>query len=194
MSAAATPTLEPLINYSNSIITYNLPMLTLNTGCRWWELLTPFCPPQHPPTWTSLSMPRALSSLASSLSSVPLRKETSCSSRAFSSFWASGVVRGARTSSREQGTHCLLTQRTYLNTAAATPAHKHQFTSCSFYLLTTTSWWLEQKFNQNSLIFNFLVTKGVHSTPYRGRGGVTCPVDKHQHFEPRKSNLILFPF
>lgn len=62
-------------------------------------------------TCTSLSIPSALSSSASSLSSVPLRKETSCSSSAFSSFRASGVLGGPSTSSSVQGTHCLLTRR-----------------------------------------------------------------------------------
>lgn len=62
-------------------------------------------------TCTILSIPRALSSSASSLSSVPLRKETSCSNRAFSSLRPSGVVGGPSTSSSVQGTHCLLAQR-----------------------------------------------------------------------------------
>lgn len=50
-------------------------------------------------TWTSFSMPRALSISASSFSSLPLRKDTSCSRRAFSSFRPSGVVGGHKSSS-----------------------------------------------------------------------------------------------
>lgn len=60
------------------------------------------------PTWTILSMPRARSSSASSLSSVRLKKVTSCSSRAFSSLRPSGVVGGHSISSSGHGTHCLL--------------------------------------------------------------------------------------
>lgn len=61
-------------------------------------------------TCTSLSIPRARSSSASSLSSVPLRTDTSCSSRAFSSLRPSGVVGGHSISSSGQGTPCLLYQ------------------------------------------------------------------------------------
>lgn len=74
-------------------------------------------------TCTILSIPRALSSSASSLSSVPLRKETSCSNRAFSSLRPSGVVGGPSTSSSVQGTHCLLTQRN--TTSYGTGTHYH---------------------------------------------------------------------
>ena len=62
-------------------------------------------------TWTSLSIPKALSSSASSVSSFPLRKDTSCSRRAFSSFLPSTVVGGQRSSSNCELIHWLTNQK-----------------------------------------------------------------------------------